>query len=165
MKFYSKKLQMRMDRFKEKLRNSGVKLTHQRMEIFREVALSEEHPDAENIYKSVRKRLPSISRDTVYRTLWSLLDLGLIATLGPPRKTVRFDANMETHHHFICTKCGMTRDFYSKRLDRLRIPESGKILETIQRTQVEVSGICIRCSKKTQSENRFKREHEKESDK
>jgi Fur family peroxide stress response transcriptional regulator len=158
-------LQQRMNHLKERLRSSGVKLTHQRMEIFREVAMSEEHPDAEKIYNRVRKRLPSISLDTVYRTLWSLLDLGLITTLGLPRKTVRFDANMKLHHHFVCTKCGMTRDFYSKELDRLKILESEEILETVQRTQVEVSGICKKCSKKMQSKNRFKREHKKETDK
>ena len=158
-------LQQRMNHLKERLRSSGVKLTHQRMEIFREVAMSEEHPDAERICRRVRKRLPSISLDTVYRTLWSLLDLGLITTLGLPRKTVRFDANMKQHHHFVCTKCGMTRDFYSKKLDRLKIPGSEEILETVQRTQVEVSGTCMKCSKKMQSKNRFKRENEKDTDK
>ena len=150
-------LQQRMNHLKEQFRSSGVKLTHQRMEIFREVAMSEEHPDAEKIYNSVRKRLPSISLDTVYRTLWSLLDLGLITTLGLPRKTVRFDANMKLHHHFVCTRCGMTRDFYSKELDRLKIPGSEKILETVQRTQVEVSGICMKCSGKILSKNPAKK--------
>ena len=158
-------LQQRMNHLKERLRSSGVKLTHQRMEIFREVAMSEEHPDAEKIYNRVRKRLPSVSLDTVYRTLWSLLDLGLITTLGLLRKTVRFDANMKLHHHFVCIKCGMTRDFYSKKLDMLKILRSEEILGTVQRTQVEVSGICMKCSKKMKSKNRFKRENEKETDK
>jgi len=156
-------LEQRMNHLKERLRSSGVKLTHQRIEIFREVAMSVEHPDAEKIYNRVRKRLPSISLDTVYRTLWSLLDLGLITTLGVPRKAVRFDANMKLHHHFVCTTCGMTRDFYSKELDRLKILGSEEILETVQRTQVEVSGICLKCSKKMQSKNRLKREHEKKA--
>jgi len=155
MRFQTEILKRRMEFFKERLRNSEVKLTHQRMEVFREVAMSEEHPDAEKIFSSIRKRLPSISLDTVYRTLWSLLDLGLISTLGPPRKTVRFDANMDSHHHFVCTKCGMTRDFYSKKLDRLKIPESESILETVQGTQVEVKGICVKCSRKIRSKNQF----------
>jgi Fur family transcriptional regulator, peroxide stress response regulator len=158
MEFQTEILERRMEFFKKQLRSSGVKLTHQRIEIFREVAMSEEHPDAEKIYSRIRKRLPSISLDTVYRTLWSLLDLGLISTLGPPRKTVRFDANMNSHHHFVCTKCGMTRDFYSKKLDRLRIPESESMLETVQRTQVEVKGICVKCSRKMKFKNEISRE-------
>jgi Fur family transcriptional regulator, peroxide stress response regulator len=140
-------LQKRMNHFSERLRAAGIRLTHQLMEIFREVAMSEDHADAEKIYQAVRQRLPSLSLDTVYRTLWSLLDLGLIATLGAARKTVRFDANMDLHHHFVCTKCGMTRDFYNKKLDRLRMPESEKVLKAVQRTQVEVLGLCVKCAK------------------
>jgi len=62
-------LQLRMNHFKEGLRRCGVKLTHQRMDIFHEVAKSSDHPDIETIYKSVRERVPTVSLDTVYPTL------------------------------------------------------------------------------------------------
>ena len=62
-----------------------MKLTHQRMEIFREVARTADHPDAQTVYERVRKRVPAVSLDTVYRNLWLLSDLGLLSTLGPPR--------------------------------------------------------------------------------
>ena len=117
MELRPENLKQRMDRFKEALKRAGVKLTHQRLEIFREVAKSGDHPDAETIYKGVRERIPPVSLDTVYRTLWLLLDLGLINTLGP-RDRVRFDANTSSHHHFICKKCGMTRDFNCEEFDR-----------------------------------------------
>jgi len=148
MELEPEELRRRINQFKEALRRSGVKLTHQRLHIFHEVARSGEHSDAETIYKGVRKRVPTVSLDTVYRTLWLLLDLGLITTLGPPRDRIRFDANMSPHHHFVCTRCGMTRDFYSKELDRLKIPDGVKTLGSAERTQVEVRGLCLRCSKK-----------------
>lgn len=147
MKFKPEELQKRMNFFKDGLKRSGVKFTHQRLEIFHEVAKSPDHPDAETIFKGVRTRVPSISLDTVYRTLWLLIDLGLITTLGPPRERVRFDANMNSHHHFICIKCGMTRDFYSEDLDRLMIPDAVKTWGSVEIAQVEVRGICLRCSK------------------
>ncbi|MDI6808073.1 MAG: Fur family transcriptional regulator [Candidatus Eisenbacteria bacterium] len=137
-----------MNYLKERFTRSGVKLTHQRLEIFREVAISVDHPDAETICKGVRERVPTVSLDTVYRTLWSLLDLGIITTIGPPRGRMRFDANMGSHHHFICTKCGMTRDFCSKQFDQLKIPDTAKMLGRAEKTQVEVRGACLRCSKK-----------------
>jgi Fur family peroxide stress response transcriptional regulator len=65
MGFTLEVLQQRMNHLKEQIRNAGVKLTHQRMEIFREVAMSEDHPDVERIYQKVRERLPSVSLDTV----------------------------------------------------------------------------------------------------
>ncbi len=153
MEFEPEALQTRMKHFKEQLRRAGVKATHQRLEIFREVAKSGDHPDAEGIYKGVHKRVPTLSLDTVYRTLWSLLDLGLITTLGATRRRVRFDANMSSHHHFICAKCGMTRDFYSKKFDTLEIPAAVKALGIVEKTQVEVRGLCISCSKEDNSKS------------
>ena len=81
-------------------REAGLKITHQRLEIFRELAGTEEHPDAETIFRAVQLRMPTVSLDTVYRTLWMLHDLGLVKTLGPQRHGVRFDANLDRHHHF-----------------------------------------------------------------
>ncbi|MEK6791627.1 MAG: transcriptional repressor [Deltaproteobacteria bacterium] len=72
----------------------------------------------------------------------------LLTTLGPLRERVRFDANMRTHHHFICKKCGKTRDFYSTEFDDRKIKDAVKTLGRAEKTQVEVTGICLRCSKK-----------------
>ena len=102
MKASKQEIERRMARFEQVCRNAGIRLTHQRMEIFREVARTGDHPDAESVYQGVRDRMPTISLDTVYRTLWLLNDLGLITTLGPPRGGTRFDANLTAHHHFVC---------------------------------------------------------------
>ena len=58
-----------MNHFKEGLRRSWVKLTHQHLDIFHEVAKSSDHPDVETIYKGVRERVPAVPLDTVYPTL------------------------------------------------------------------------------------------------
>jgi Fur family peroxide stress response transcriptional regulator len=136
----------RVDRFTSALRAAGVKLTHQRLEIFRALAASLDHPDAEAVFRAVRRRVPTVSIDTVYRTLWMLDDLGLITTLGPRRDRVRFDANLEHHHHFVCIRCGLARDFESVGLDTPRIPEAVKALGRVIDTHVEMRGMCIRCA-------------------
>ncbi|MBI9077212.1 MAG: transcriptional repressor [Desulfatibacillum sp.] len=150
-------IEQRMDRFETGLRKADMKMTIQRMEIFREVAGSADHPDVETIFKRLRMRLPTVSLDTVYRTLWMLLDLGLLSTLGASRDRTRFDANMKTHHHFVCVQCGMTRDFYSEELDRLKVPGSVALFGSMEKTRVEVSGLCKQCSTesnpKTQKED------------
>jgi Fur family peroxide stress response transcriptional regulator len=148
MKIPAGEVQQRIDRFKEGIRRSGIKMTHQRLEIFREVAKSSDHPDAETIYRGVRERVPMVSLDTVYRTLWLLLDLGLISTLGSSRERTRFDANVSPHHHFVCSRCGMTRDFSSEEFDQLNMPDSVKTLGKVEKTQVEITGICLQCMRK-----------------
>ena len=137
----------RIDRLKLASRSAGVKLTHQRLEIFREVASSLEHPDAEAVFRAVRRRVPTLSIDTVYRTLWMLNDLGLVTTLGPRRERVRFDANLDHHHHYLCTRCGLARDFESAGLDALGIPDAVRALGRVLVTQVEVRGVCTRCAR------------------
>ena len=141
-------LRQRMDHFKDVLRHNGVKLTHQRMVIFREVTESEEHPYVESVYKAVRKKLPTVSLDTVYRTLWMLQNLGLIDALGG-RERLRFDGNTNPHHHFVCSECGLLRDFYSKEFDRLKIPEEIKPLGNGETVHVQVKGVCSKCTKKS----------------
>ena len=148
MKATKQDIEQRMARFNEACRESGAKLTHQRMEIFREVAQSLDHPDVEKVYQGVRKRMPTVSLDTVYRTLGWLKELGLITTLGPPRERTRFDANLSRHHHFVCTQCGLTQDFYNDLFDELIVPESVQSIGHAKMTQVEVKGICLKCAAK-----------------
>lgn len=147
MKIERNEHERRVEQFKAAAKTAGVKLTHQRLEIFREIAASVDHPDAESVFRAVQERMPTVSRDTVYRTLWTLNDLGLITTLGPRRDSVRFDANLEPHHHYVCVLCGLARDFESVELDTLRIPNTVKKFGSIVATHVEVRGICDRCSK------------------
>jgi Fur family peroxide stress response transcriptional regulator len=136
----------RLQRFVDAARAAGVKLTHQRLEIYAEVASSLEHPDARTVFHAVQAQMPTVSLDTVYRTLWMLDDLGLITTLGPRREGVRFDANLTPHHHYVCVRCGLARDFESAELDALRVPDGVKELGSVVATQVEVRGVCSRCA-------------------
>ena len=138
-------IERRVEQFKEAARQAGIKLTHQRLEIFREIAGSVDHPSAEAVLKALSPRLPTLSHDTVYRTLWLLTDLGLVSTLGPRRESVRFDANLAPHHHYICMRCGLARDFESSELNRLRIPDLVSEFGSINTTHVEVRGICSSC--------------------
>jgi Fur family transcriptional regulator, peroxide stress response regulator len=138
--------ELRLEHLKAVARQAGVKLTHQRLEIFRELAATQVHPDAETLFRAVQKRLPTVSLDTVYRTIWMLHDLGLIATLGPRRDGIRFDANLDRHHHYVCVRCGLVRDFESADLDTLRVPDGVKAIGSIVDAHVEVRGLCARCS-------------------
>lgn len=138
-------VERRVEQFKDAAKQAGIKLTHQRLEIFREVAGSVDHPSAEAVLNALSTRMPTLSHDTVYRTLWLLNDLGLVSTLGPRRESVRFDAKLEPHHHYICVRCGLARDFESSELNSLRIPEMVAGFGSINATHVEVRGVCSDC--------------------
>ncbi|MEW6708753.1 MAG: Fur family transcriptional regulator [Candidatus Riflebacteria bacterium] len=129
-------------------RENQVKVTPQRLAVYKEILDSTDHPDAEKLLARLRKSFPSISLDTVYRTLWLLNDFGLISTLGLTREKTRFEANLEFHHHFVCVECGSTSDFFSDTLNAVDLPADVEKMGEVRNTHVEVRGICNTCLKK-----------------
>lgn len=146
----------RIQVFIQTCRKRGMKVTHQRIGIFRELAASTEHPDAETIYQRVSERVPSISRDTVYRTLSTLETEGLVRKVEPLFESARYDANLDRHHHFVCAVCGMVTDFYSEALDRLPIPKSLESVGVIDSAQVQVRGTCSTCMNRKRKRQRHR---------
>lgn len=138
----------RMERFREVCRRAGMRLTHQRTEVFRELAATDEHPDAETVYRGVSERVAAISRDTVYRTLATLEGQGLIRRAETCCGATRYDANIAPHHHFVCQQCGRVYDFKSPALDHLPIPKSVSALGAVESAHVQARGVCRKCRSK-----------------
>lgn len=139
-------LARRLEQFRAVCRERGVKLTPQRLAIFREAAASDEHPDAETLFQRVRERVPTISQDTVYRTLWLFADLGLVTALGYSRERLRFDSNPTAHHHFVCSRCGKVGDFECDTFDQLTAPDAVQAWGVVAKVQVEFRGLCHNCA-------------------
>ncbi len=137
----------RLERFSTALRSSGFRLTHQRLEVVREVAATDAHPDAERVFRRVRERVPTISLDTVYRTLGTLVDLGLVNRVSGISAAVRYDANTAQHHHFICTQCGLIRDIESSELDGLEASPYAAGFGQVDGVEVRFRGVCRECAK------------------
>ena len=144
----AKEVQKRVNEFSEACRRYGVKATHQRREIYREIARTDEHPDAEMIYTRVRKRIPEISLDTVYRTLHLLETKGLITRVGFLGDKTRFDANTDRHHHFVCTECGLMEDIYNKEWNDFQARSEVTTTGTVNSMHVELRGLCKACQEK-----------------
>jgi Fur family peroxide stress response transcriptional regulator len=148
MKVEAKEVEKRVIGFSDICRRYGVKATHQRTIIYRELAGTNRHPDAETIYAHVRKRIPAISLDTVYRTLRLLEKKGLISRVGSHGEKTRFDANTDRHHHFVCTECGFMGDIYNEDWDAFRAPSDVKAMGTVNSIHVELRGLCKTCQGK-----------------
>lgn len=135
----------RIERFKMLMIEKGYKLTQQRLEIYKALAAREDHPSAEEIHKRLRKRLPTLSLDTVYRTLWTFRDLGIIATLNPHQGVARFDANHSHHHHFVCERCGAVQDYDNHEFNAIPLPADLGNMGEAKSLHVEIRGLCRKC--------------------
>jgi len=131
--------------FENACRRVNLKVTHQRLEIFRELAGADDHPSAENLYKRLIKKLPTLSLDTVYRTLATLEKYLLITRVQTLLSQARYDARMDKHHHTVCNRCGTITDFKWNLFDNVEVPAAvvgwGKV---IKRNAV-LEGICKEC--------------------
>ncbi|MEW5826689.1 MAG: transcriptional repressor [Candidatus Bipolaricaulota bacterium] len=132
-------------------RRVGARVTPQRREILRAVAGSCEHPDAEAVFRSVRRGMPTLSFDTVYRTLAFLEKRGLMRRVHVAGDRTRYDGNPGHHHHFICTKCGRLVDFESETVDRVLPPPEAEALGIAESAQLQVFGLCRSCSTRGKS--------------
>ena len=134
--------------FMDRCRKSGRKLTSQRLAIYRELVRSDDHPSAEMLHRKVKKNSPSISLDTVNRTLLTLYEMGeasIVEGSGDPK---RFDAGMDKHQHFRCLKCKRIIDFHHNPFDDIKVPATISRKFTVLRKTIYLEGICDRCGRR-----------------
>lgn len=93
-------------------RERDLRITPQRVEVFKAIVKSTEHPSAEETLKKVRRKIPHISHDTVYRTLSWLVSNSLIYQVGVVNGVARYDGNLNFHFHCICDSCGVVADVF-----------------------------------------------------
>lgn len=103
----------------EKLNELGLKITHPRIVIYNALLNLKDHPTAEIIYKSIHKQNPSISLGTVYKTLETFVNIGLINKVKSAEDKVRYDIRTDIHHHLYCAKSDRVIDFYDEELKEL----------------------------------------------
>ena len=88
----------------------GVRLSFQRIQIYKKLCASTAHPTAEMLYAELVPSLPTLSRTTVYNTLKLFAGKALVQTLLIEGDEMRYDADTAVHLHFKCRCCGNVFD-------------------------------------------------------
>ena len=148
MKNTSVKAAKMIDGFEKVCKSKGLRLTHQRTEIFKALLNHNNHPTIENVFDQVRKHLKTISLDTVYRTMATFEEYGLIKRVHHIDNATRFDINIFNHHHLVCSKCNKIEDFYWPAFDQMKPPRTISHWGQIEVKHVVISGLCSDCKKK-----------------
>jgi len=143
-----KSLSTQLEKFETSCRSMGLKITHQRFEVFHELLAANDHPTADMLYQRLRKKLPMISLDTIYRTLTTLVKHGLINKVETPESLARFEVSQVRHHHIICRSCGEIKDFIWTDIDEAALPDEVRAWGNIDNKNMVVYGVCRKCLKK-----------------
>jgi Fur family transcriptional regulator, peroxide stress response regulator len=138
-------LERKMDDLTQRCRDRGMHITPQRVAIYRALLEAEDHPSPEALFQRVRSQMPSLSLATIYKALDTLVEIGLVQEVSPLGASKRYDANLDKHHHLICTECKRVVDLYDERLDRLDLSRrpAGFVPQSVH---VQVLGICAACA-------------------
>ena len=136
----------RIKLFIERCHQAGLKVTPQRLAIYNLLMDCAAHPSAEWVYRKITGTWPTISFDTVNRTLLTFAEIGVIDTVESYSLSRRFDSQTEKHHHLHCVKCGQITDFCDAALDNALVSEHVENGFTVTGSRVVISGICSGCA-------------------
>lgn len=135
-----------IEQFIAACRAAGLKITHQRTIIYRELLQNPDHPTAETLHKRIIQEVPSISLDTVYRTLGTLEQHGLINRIQTAESQARFEAAIGPHHHLICSSCKTVLDLHWPEFDQIGLPDTARAWGTINSVNAVMYGTCNCCA-------------------
>ena len=122
----------------------GVRPTQQRIAVFDYLLTHHTHPSADTIYNALSREYPVFSRTSIYNSLNTLLEAGLIRAVTITPEEQRFDGNPADHGHFKCLRCGEIYDFPLDPELLNQLCPQGYCTES---QDVYYTGICARCSK------------------
>jgi Fe2+ or Zn2+ uptake regulation protein len=141
-------------RWTDTLQTHGLRPTYARRLVLALMAEHNDHPTTDGIIQALREKGYPVSVATLYQNLNKLVESGLLHRLTDANGLNRFDANLNPHHHLICTSCSAMMDVTVNEKPLLKKKptdyQSGDILSgwNIDSAHVELKGICPSCKVK-----------------
>jgi Fur family peroxide stress response transcriptional regulator len=128
----------------ELLSEKALKVTPQRVAVMEFLRGNTSHPSVDDVYQQVRKRFPSISRATIYNTVTTLVDAGLLQEILIQQEKTHVDWNVDRHHHFQCLKCGTVKDidYDAVTAEQVSRQVAGHLVTGVK---VVMEGVCQSC--------------------
>src|ERR1035437_6006663 len=135
-----------LHKFRELCRQRDLAGTHQRITIYEALSSMPGHPSPEQVYDRVRQQIPSISLATVYKTINTFIETGIVHEASLHHGSTRLDSNLEPHHHMVCTKCKTIFDLKQGAIGPVLLKGALPNGFRVQRLSVEVLGLGERCA-------------------
>lgn len=132
------------------LSSKGIRPSIQRVAIYSYIKEHRTHPTVDTIYSALSKQFPTLSKTTVYSTLHTFAEKGLINSVRIEDDELRYDAETRPHIHFKCQKCGKLFDVFDDTIASLyqncrnTLPAGFNL----EHQEINCWGICAECSNK-----------------
>lgn len=136
-----------MDTITSIFREKKLKLTPQRIAVYKYLQSTKDHPSAEVIYKALQPSYPTMSLATVYKALKTLVEVDLIQELNVGEGNFRYDGNVDIHPHVQCMCCGKVDDVEGVNFCSLNQTVETQSGYEIITNKLYFYGICPQCKK------------------
>jgi len=123
----------------------GVRLTDQRKIIAKVMSETSNHPDVDELHKSVSKLDAKISIATVYRTVKLFEEAGIVAKHDFKGNKARYEKAPEAHHdHLIDINTGEIIEFVNEDIEKLQKQVAEKLGYKLVDHRLELYGSKIK---------------------
>ena len=147
MKIDTATIDAKLAAFRARCSETGLRITPQRQEVYREMVHACDHPSAEMLHKRIVRRMPTVTLDTVYRTLGTLEAMGFVERVGAVGNSARFEANLAPHHHFVCKHCGDILDVFPGHFEPSGFARDLPKGCQLHSARVDMRGFCPKCAR------------------
>ncbi len=135
------------ERLAEKMRARGYRVTAQRTIILETIAHMEGHLSAQQVYEQAADRLPGLNLATVYRTVETLHEAGLVDMLDAQSEPMRFSLRdpENPHGHLVCTNCGKVMNLHADLIEQLASTVAAQTNFQVNHHHLTLQGLCPDC--------------------
>ncbi len=137
---------MSIESLTEHLKNKGIRPSYQRIKVYEYMHQKGGHPTADEIFRALSASIPSLSKVTIYNTLHTFVEAGLLRVVEIDGTEKRYDILLTNHGHFQCDACGT---IYNFQMDIDQVLIEGLSQFEITQKNVYFKGLCPDCLQQT----------------
>jgi len=130
------------------LKKAGLKATPVRLLVLAVLGKASKPLSVKDLVKGLSKKDSSIDTVTVYRTIKSFEDTGVVRSLSLGGDALLYELESDHHHHIVCLSCGLIEAFDACAFAKLgdSILKGSRKFASITRHSFELFGTCRSCS-------------------
>jgi Fur family peroxide stress response transcriptional regulator len=141
-------MDIRLEFLTEQLKSKGIRPSYQRIKVLEYLYQKGGHPTVDAIFCALSADIPSLSKVTIYNTLRTLVEAGLVQVVDIDDTEKRFDITLTSHGHFQCEACGT---IYNFQVNIDQIPIDGLDHFEITQKNIYFKGLCSNCLSQSKS--------------
>jgi Fur family transcriptional regulator, peroxide stress response regulator len=137
----------------EQLKRKDIRPSYQRIKVLEYLYKKGGHPTVDEIFRALSADIPSLSKVTIYNSLYTLVEAKLVQVVDIDETERRFDITLTNHGHFQCEACGT---IYNFQVNIDQVPIEGLNQFEITQKNIYFKGLCPNCLIQSKSRNKEK---------